>query len=143
MSVYIKNHGQPDKMKRLFLIVTAAVLAQTATAETVTYHCKMTKQDAHGWIAPEYAFRIDPATASAMAATSYQDWAKAKFKDRGAKGYRVIWNLDQKMVAGGNARVRYQANLKPSDNTVAVRMAFVQGNFANKPFGVGTCSTVK
>ncbi|UUV04936.1 MULTISPECIES: hypothetical protein [Ruegeria] len=143
MSAYIRNHSQPDKMKRLFLIVAAAVLAQTAAAETVTYHCKMTKQDAHGWIAPEYAFQIDPAATSAMAATSYQDWAKAKFKNRGAKGYRIIWNLDQKMAAGGNVRVRYQANLKPSDNTVAVRMAFVQGNFANKPFGVGTCSTVK
>ncbi len=143
MSALTKNHTQVDKMKRLLPIAVAALLAQTAAAETVTYHCKMTKQDAHGWIAPEYAFRIDPAASSAMAATSYQDWAKAKFKDRGAKGYRIIWNLDQKMVAGGNVRVRYQANLKTTDNTVAVRMAFVQGNFANKPFGVGTCSTVK
>ncbi len=78
-----------------------------------------------------------------MAANSHQDWAKAKLKDRGAKGYRVIWNLDQKMAAGGNVRVRYQANLKTSDNTVTVRMAFLQGNFANKPYGAGTCSVGK
>ena len=103
----------------------------------------MTKQDAHGWIAPEYGFQIDLSAASAMAASSHQDWVKAKFKDRGANRYRIVWNLDQKMVAGGNARVRYQANLNTSDNTVAVRMAFVRGNFANKPYGVGTCSKVK
>ena len=130
-------------MKRYLLTIAALAFSQTATAETVTYVCKMTKQDAHGWIAPEYGFQIDTDQASALAASSHHEWAKAKFKDRGAKGYRIVWNLDQKMVAGGNVRVRYQANLKTSDNTVAVRMAFVQGNFANKPFGVGTCSTVK
>lgn len=128
---------------KLILFLAAAVLAQTAAAETTAYHCKMTKQDAHGWIAPEYGFQIDLSAASAMAASSHQDWVKAKFKNRGANKYRIVWNLDRKMVAGGNARVRYQANLNTSDNTVAVRMAFLRGNFANKPYGVGTCSKVK
>lgn len=44
------------------------------------------------------------------------------------------------MAAGGNVRVRSQANLKTSDKSVTVRMAFLQGNFANKPSGVGICS---
>ncbi|NOD62914.1 MULTISPECIES: hypothetical protein [unclassified Ruegeria] len=127
-------------MKRFLLTIAALAFAQTAAAETVTYVCKMTKQDAHGWIAPEYGFKIDTAQASAQAASSYQEWEAAQFKDRGAKGYRVVWNLDQTMAAGGNVRVRYQANLKPSDKSVTVRMAFLHGNFANKPFGVGTCS---
>ncbi len=44
------------------------------------------------------------------------------------------------MAAGGNVRVRYQANQDPTDNTIKVRMAFLQGNFLNKPYGVGTCA---
>ncbi len=129
-----------EQMRSIVLAILAAFFAQSSFAETVTYNCKMTKQDAHGWIAPGYVFRIDPKASAVMAASSYQDWTQARFKDRGNRGYRLIWNIDESMSAGGNVRVRYQANLKPSDNTVTVRMAFLQGNFANKPYGVGACS---
>lgn len=139
LKLLIRNQDQVDIMKKLFLTIAAVMIAQTAAAETVAYRCKMTKQDAHGWISPEYAFQIDPATASARAASTHQDWEQAKFKNRGAKGYRMSWNVDARMSAGGNVRVRYQANLNPSDNTVKVRMSFLQGNFLNKPYGVGTC----
>ncbi len=127
-------------MKHLTFALFAFIGTQVAAAESINYVCKMTKQDSHGWIAPEYAFRIDPDATSAMAASSYQDWAKAQFKNRGSKGYRLVWNLDETMAAGGNVRVRHQANLDPSDNSVKVRMAFLHGNFANKPYGVGSCS---
>ncbi|MEO1110253.1 MAG: hypothetical protein AAFX90_20265 [Pseudomonadota bacterium] len=130
-------------MKHLTIALFTLIGTQVAATESINYVCKMTKQDSHGWIASEYSFRIDPAATSAMAASSYQDWAEAKFKNRGSKGYRLVWNIDETMAAGGNVRVRYQANLNPSDNSVKVRMAFLQGNFANKPYGIGTCSLNK
>jgi hypothetical protein len=127
-------------MKYLTLAFITTFFAQGALAETVNYSCTMTKQDSHGWIAKEYAFQIDEAAKTAKAASSFQDWAEARFKNRGSKGYRLSWNLTERMAAGGDMRVRYQANLKTSDNTVTVRMAFVHADFANKPFGSGVCT---
>ncbi|NVO55701.1 hypothetical protein HW561_07860 [Rhodobacteraceae bacterium B1Z28] len=130
-------------MKYLSTIALAAFFANGAIAETVTYNCKMTKQDSHGWIAKEYAFQVDADTGKAKATSSFQDWTDGKLKNRGAKGYRIIWSRTERMSAGGDARVRYQANLNPDKNTVAVRMAFVHGSFTNKPSGVGMCHAAK
>ncbi|KIC42273.1 hypothetical protein RA27_02500 [Ruegeria sp. ANG-R] len=129
-------------MKRPFLTIAAVLFAQTATAENVTYLCKMTKQDSHGWIAPEYAFQVDPESGKAKAADS-PEWMDASFKNRGSKGYRLVWRRNARLSAGGNARVRYQANLNPADNAVRISMAFANMNAANKPYGVGTCQVQK
>ncbi len=111
-------------------------------ADTTVYLCRMTKQDSHGWIAPEYAFQIDPDSGTAKVADR-PEWVETRFKNRGAKGYRLSWNRTAPTVEGPNLRVRYQANLDPSDNSVKVRMAFVSVNAANRPYGVGTCAIEK
>lgn len=125
-------------MKRLLLASIATVFAQSAFAESVTYNCKMTKLDSHGWIAPQYVFRVDAENGTAQLADN-PEWIGTQFKDRGGKGYRMIWKRSARASAGGNLTVRYQANLNPADNSVKVRMAFVSVNAANKPYGVGTC----
>ncbi|WP_120633183.1 hypothetical protein [Ruegeria sp. EL01] len=102
----------------------------------------MTKQDSRGWIAPEYAFRVDAENKAAQVAIN-PEWLATRFKDRGAKGYRLSWNRTMTASAGGNLRVRYQANLNPTKNSVTVRMAFVSTNASNKPYGVGTCRVEK
>lgn len=127
-----------EKMKYLTLAFLAAVTASGAAAAPVTYNCKMTKQDSHGWIAPEYAFQIDSESGTAKVADR-PEWIGTSFKNRGKKGYRISWYRTARASAGGNVRVRYQANLNPSDNVVKVRMAFVTVSAANKPYGVGTC----
>ena len=98
----------------------------------------MTKQDSHGWIARDYAFQVDADAGSALVADR-SDWMSTKFKNRGSKGYRINWTRTARATAGGNLRVRYQANLNPNDNSVKVRMAFVTVNALNKPYGVGSC----
>ncbi|MEX0308191.1 MAG: hypothetical protein AB3N12_12480 [Ruegeria sp.] len=128
-------------MKRLFLTIAAILFAQTATAENITYLCKMTKQDSHGWIAPEYAFQVDREGGTAKVAVR-PEWMDASFKDRGSKGYRLVWRRNARASAGGNVRVRYQANLNPNDNIVKIRMAFANVGAVNKPYGVGTCQVV-
>ncbi|SDW25154.1 hypothetical protein SAMN05444358_101322 [Ruegeria halocynthiae] len=135
---HIKNHDKLDKMKRFLLTIAAAFFAQTAAAENITYVCKMTKQDSHGWIAPEYAFKVDPESDSAKVADR-PEWIETRFKNRGSKGYRMVWHKNARLSAGGNARVRYQAYLNPKGNVVKVRMSFANMNAANKPHGVGTC----
>ncbi len=129
-------------MKHLTLAFLTLFVAQSASAATATYLCKMTKLDGHGWIAPEYAFQVDADKKTAMVADS-PDWVEARLKNRGAKGYRMTWSVTRQASAGGNLRVRYQANLNPADNSVKVRMAFVSVNASNKPYGVGTCSLEK
>ncbi|WP_299982528.1 hypothetical protein [uncultured Ruegeria sp.] len=131
-------------MKISYAPLFAGVLTiQAAAAETVTYNCMMTKQDGHGWIAPEYAFQIDSASGASEAASSYHDWAEAKLKDRGAKGYRILWNITAPLLDGTKQRVKYQANLNAQNDTVKVRMSWANANYTNKPFGVGTCSKVQ
>lgn len=126
-------------MKHLTFALLTLFGAHAASAETVTYACDMTKLDSHGWIAPEYIFQVDTASASAKTSSNFNDWTDASFKNRGSKGYRLNWNLTLPASAGGNLRVRYQANLNPTDNSVRVRMAFVSTNASNKPYGTGTC----
>jgi hypothetical protein len=129
-------------MKRLILAGVATLFASAALAETITYNCKMTKRDEGGWVAPEYFFRIDAENGTASIADN-PEWIGVKFKDRGNKGYRLVWNRMARATAGGNLSVRYQANLNPADNSVKVRMAFINVNAANKPYGVGTCTAQK
>lgn len=126
-------------MKHLTFAFLTLFGAHAAAAESVTYVCDMTKLDGHGWIAPEYMFQVDAATGSAMAASNHNDWTNANFKNRGSKGYRMNWSLTLPASAGGNLRVRYQANLDPKKNSVKVRMAFVSTNASNKPYGTGIC----
>ncbi|WP_058280664.1 hypothetical protein [Ruegeria denitrificans] len=64
-----------------------------------------------------------------------QDKKGQPWLDRSASAYRIIWNRTERMAAGGNVRVRYQANWNPNQNTIDIRMAFVHGNFSNKPKG--------
>lgn len=125
-------------MKHSVLAFLFLVIAQPVFADTTSYLCTMTKRDAHGWIAPQYAFRIDPDGGTAMVADK-PEWIATRFKNRGSSGYRISWNLTKRASAGGNLRVRYQANLNPADSTIKVRMAFVSIDAANKPYGVGTC----
>lgn len=117
--------------------------AKTAFAETITYNCKMTKRYSYGWVADEYAFRVDMNNKSAMAASTHHDWMETRFRDRGAKGYRMSWNVSQLATGAGNIRARYQANLNPKDNSVSVRVAFVTIDAANSPYGVGKCSVAE
>ncbi|KIC44005.1 MAG: hypothetical protein AB3N07_07310 [Ruegeria sp.] len=126
-------------MKHLSFALLTLFGAHAAAAESVTYACDITKLDGHGWIAPEYFFQVDVATGSAKVASNHHDWTNARFKNRGTKGYRMNWNLTLPASAGGNLRVRYQANLDPTDNSVKLRMAFVTTNASNKPYGTGTC----
>ncbi|WP_299076278.1 hypothetical protein [uncultured Ruegeria sp.] len=125
-------------MKYLTLAFITTFFAQGALAETVNYSCTMTKRDSHGWIAKEYAFRVDAENKAALVADN-PEWLATRFKDRGAKGYRLSWNRTMTASAGGNLRVRYQANLNPTKKSVTVRMAFVSTNASNKPYGTGTC----
>ncbi len=115
---------------------TLAALA--ASASPITYACKMTKVDGRGWIAPAYLFQVDSEQGTAQVVDK-PEWIDTRFKNRGSKGYRMSWNLTSKTSQGPNVRVRYQANLDPQDNSVKVRMAFVNVNAANKPYGTGSC----
>ncbi len=124
----------------LAILFVGMMTAQTAFAETVTYKCTMTKQDKHGWIAPEYAFRVDSASAQAQAESSQHDWTEAQLKNRGAKGYRIFWNITAPLSDGTKQRVKYQANLDAKNKTVKVRMSWAHANYSNKPYGVGTCN---
>ncbi len=78
-----------------------------------------------------------------MAASNNHDWTNAQLKDRGAKGYRVFWNITAPLSDGTQQRVKYQANLNPQQETVKVRMSWAHANYTNKPYGVGTCAVVK
>ncbi|WP_170359105.1 hypothetical protein [Ruegeria arenilitoris] len=126
-------------MKYLSIVALAAFFAHGAMAETVTYNCKMTKQDSHGWIARSYAIQVDAEDGWAKVA-SRPEWIDTKYKSRGNKGVRMVWTETRRASAGGNLRVKYQANLNPADNSLKVRMSFVSTNAANKPYGLGTCS---
>lgn len=131
--------GKTQLKTRYFLSGVCLLIATSAAAETVNYICNMTKQDSHGWIPKEYAFRIDAAAGRAHAASSYQDWAEARFKDRGSKGYRLSWNLTERTSQGHNQRVRYQADLNKENNALSVTMTFLHTQVSNKPRGSGSC----
>ncbi len=133
------NQQKLEQMKRLVLATVATFFASTTLAETITYNCKMTQRDDFGWIAPGYVFRVDAENGTALIADN-PEWIGVKFKNRGKKGYRMVWNRMARASAGGNLSVRYQANLNPADNSLKVRMAFINVNAANKPYGLGTCS---
>ena len=117
-----------------------SLAAQAASASPVNYVCKMTQVDGRGWIAPVYLFQVDSEKGTAQVVDK-PEWIDARFKNRGAKGYRMSWNLTSKTTEGPNVRVRYQANLDPKDNSIKVRMAFANVGAANKPYGTGKCET--
>ncbi|WP_170338474.1 hypothetical protein [Ruegeria arenilitoris] len=127
---------------RLILFLAAVLTAQAAAASPTAYKCTITKKDSHGWVAPEYAFQIDPEAGTAQAASNYHDWTNAQLRDRGAKGYRMIWNVTLKSTEGQAIRMRYQAN-SATDGGLKVSGSFVNVGASNKPYGTGRCEVVK
>jgi len=126
-------------MKSLVLACAALFFAQSALADTVEYKCEITKTDSHGWIAPEYYFQIDTDARTAQALSRHHDWTRSKLKMRSDGEYRLLWNVTLRERNGQNLRMKYQANLDTSANTVRVRASFAHVSASNKPFGSGVC----
>lgn len=124
------------------MVLFAAVFAaQSAAAEELTYHCKVKGRD--GWIAPEYYFRLDPDAGKAQVVNRYHDWTDADLKSRKNTTYQLTWRVALPSSQGQAIRMRYQANLDQSKNTIKVRGTFGNVSASNKPYGTGNCVVVK
>ncbi|MBO9435486.1 hypothetical protein J7394_14805 [Ruegeria sp. R13_0] len=127
-------------MKQLFLALSIFAFAQAANAETTTFDCAVRDRDGSGWIAPRYIFVVDKENGAAQTVSGHNDVLPAVFKIDRKNRYSLSWQIELKEISGKTVRINYNARIDPSNDKIKLRGNWVNANFVNKPYGVGTCS---